>query len=214
MEIIHLIKNDSTQCGYNPVGIKKTQKLVETNCWDCIEKKYSEFKFIFKKKIETNDKNISLSINKKRKKVASLNYFYTSNFIPIITDLKVDPNYRNIGLATILMKKIMKEVGPPIQLKPDPYTDSHDEPKGLDIEQLRLFYSKLGFVGYESVKNMIWYPSYDRKEIKIKIFNDGCFYKCNVVDFPEISSKSENYNSCIGNLIINNKDMFSVKIED
>lgn len=213
MEVIHLKQGDGTKCGFKPNGFKSAYSTTDVTCWDCLNSQYSNFDFNEEIIILEKEKNVFLKAVYQGNIVASLKYFYSISFFPIITDVWVHQEFRGCGLGSMIMKKIMKKVGPPIQLKAEPYQKSKDEAEGLGENDLKSFYSKLGFVGLKNSKMMLWYPVVKNNGIlSIKINTEGNSYTASVVDFPMIKGTGKSYESSIGNLIQNHELFFGINL--
>lgn len=211
MEIVHLKHNEKTLCGFNPNGVKTTLATIEANCWDCLDAYFRDFDFLSETEIHEKEKIIHVKARYIGTTVASLKYFVSGSFMPLIMDVWVRPDFRGRSLSTILMKKIMKIAGPPIQLKADPFSYSDSEPPGLSEADLRGFYAKLGFVGLTTGKMMVWYPVVkDSALFQVKVVCEGNYYIASVAGHSDMRGTGTSYNSAIGSLICDHKRFFGI----
>lgn len=209
METTHLKYNDGTKCGFRPKGFLSSQKLIEVTCWDCINSQFSDYDFKEKTEIYESERIVRLSVLFRGEDVASLNYYHGS-FMPIIMDVWVSPNFRGKGLGTVIMKRIMKIAGPPIQLKAEPFNKSSGDAPGLEEPRLRDFYASLGFVPLTGSKMMLWYPVVKDSTFQVKVENEDGYYIASVVGYPEINRKGTDYNLAIGNLVFDHSQFFGI----
>lgn len=212
MELVHLKTNEGTRCGYKPHGVKTTSCLPQVNCWDCIDRQFSDFDFRFKNEIYEKEKIARVEVFHKEEKIASLKCFSAISFMPTVMDVWVRPDFRKRGIATVMMKKIMFKVGPPLQLKSEPFKETENEIEGLDSKALDRFYENLGFSHLTNPKMMLWYPTVERSLIQIKVDSEGDYYTASVVNFPEIKGTGKSYNSALGCLLLKHQKYFKIEI--
>ena len=210
METIHLQHDSGTKCGFKPPWFKTAPTPMGTNCWDCLDAQFHEFDFRDTLTITEFTRKIELVALYKDEIVASLEYNHSGGYVPMLLEVWVSPGFRGRGLCTIIMKKIMTKVGPPIQIKAEPYVKSHEETPGLNESDLRNFYSKLGFVGLTSGKHMLWYPVAKDNIIQVKVENYGNNYMASVVGNPEIKSIGSSHNLAVGNLFYDHNKFFGI----
>lgn len=208
MRDIHYSINENAVCGkidYFDIN----DKIKNVTCFSCLKEIFPEYTFDYNvSKDKPGRKNFS--IYHLQDKIANVDFIVsTSSFPSFIQNLWVHSKYRNKGLATIMMRKIMSIEDPPIQLKAEPYGE--DKENSLEEDRLILFYKNLGFEKVPINKNMIWYPTIEGK-IKISITRNGIFYISKIENFDFLSGFGETLNESIGDLVSRHSNLFNVNM--
>ena len=216
---------------------RTTSRLTKVTCGRCIRVEFAKMGYHFRKIEDGTDLNrIHYQYLADAGTVDGGNVVSSatvvnpvSGFSAFITNLGTSLEHRNRGLATALVRQILRETKPPVQVHIRPNVRDEDSTSILDEDGLHKFYGHLDFVEYVPKNDyMIWYPPLfypllpgqpekvegTQSSHKIYVREIDGLYTARALKHGEfVRSENSSFEAAVGQLICRYPDFFGVVLE-